>query len=111
MAIINKVTEKSYVKWIEEFVCKVIEHANINFDKVEIEYIEFDKRIFIKVDGVDYTIRTWNFHPIGTDFQGIPCCELVEYSLFSESLGFASAKEVDKGEIEIQWENEIPYEI
>ena len=105
MAIINKVTEKSYVKWIEEFVCKVIENANIDFDKVEIEDIEFDKRIFIKIDGADYIIRTWNFYPVGTDFQGIPCCELVEYSLFSERLEFVSAKEVDKGEIEIQWEN------
>ena len=28
MAIINKVTEDSYVKWIEEFVCQVLEKAN-----------------------------------------------------------------------------------
>lgn len=105
MAIINKVTESSYVKWVEEFVCKVLENANINFDTVEIEDVEIDKRIFIKVDGEDYIIRTWNFHPIGTDFQGIPCCELVDYSLFSESLDFVFGKEVTKGKIEIQWEN------
>lgn len=111
MEIINKVTEDSYVKWIEEFVCQVLEKANVDFDIVEIEDIEFDKRIFIKVDDVDYIIRTWNFHPIGCDFRGIPCCELVEYSLFFESLEFASGKEVDKGEIEIQWKNEISYEI
>lgn len=35
----------------------------------------------------------------------------MEYSLFYESLEFASEKEIDKGEIEIQWENEISYEI
>lgn len=105
MEIINKVTEDSYVKWIKEFVCKVLEKANIDFDTVEIEDVEFDKRIFIKVNGVDYIIRTWNFHPIGCDFCGIPCCELVEYSLFFESLEVTSGKEVNKGEIEIQWEN------
>lgn len=111
MEIINKVTENSYVKWIEEFVCQVLEKANVDFDIVEIKDVEFDKRIFIKIDGEDYTIRTWDFHPIGCDFYGIPCCELVEYSLFYKSLEFASEKEVDKGEIEIQWENEISYKI
>lgn len=105
MMIINKITEESYVKWIEEFVCKVLENANIEFYIAEIEDIETNKRIFIKVDDKDYIIRTWNFHPVGTDFQGITCCELVEYSLFFESLDFVSGKEVDKGKIEIQWEN------
>nr|DAJ60439.1 MAG TPA: hypothetical protein [Caudoviricetes sp.] len=99
MSVINRTTEQSYAKWIEEFVCKVLENANIKFDTVEIEDIEIDKRIFIKVDGVEYIIRTWNFHPAGTDLQGIPCCELVDYSLFK------SGEEIAKGKIEIQWEN------
>lgn len=89
----------SYVRWIEEFVCKVLENANIKFDTVEIEDIEIDKRIFIKVNDIEYTIRTWIFHPVGTDLQGIPCCELVDYSLFK------SGEEIAEGKIEIQWEN------
>lgn len=99
MSVINRITEQSYVRWIEEFVCKVLENANIKFDTVEIEDIEIDKRIFIKVDGVEYIIRTWNFHPVETDLQGIPCCELVDYSLFK------SGEEIAKGKIEIQREN------
>lgn len=99
MSVINRITEQSYVRWIEEFVCKVLENANIKFDTVEIEDIEIDKRNFIKVDGVEYIIRTWNFHPVGTDLQGIPCCELVDYFLFK------SGEEIAKGKIEIQWEN------
>ena len=99
MSVINRITEQSYVKWMEEFVCRVLENANIKFDIVEIEDVEINKRIFIKVDDIEYTIRTWNFHPVGTDLQGIPCCELVDYSLFK------SGEEIAEGKIEIQWEN------
>lgn len=49
MEIINKVTEDSYVKWIEEFVCQVLEKANVDFDIVEIKDVEFDKRILSKL--------------------------------------------------------------
>lgn len=107
MSVINKVTDDNYVKWVEEFVCKVLKNANIEFNTVEIEDVEPDKRIFIKVDGIDYIVRTWNFHLVGTDMQGIPCCELVDYSLFitSENTEFRSGEELDEGKIEIQWEN------
>ena len=99
MSVINRITKQSYVKWIEEFVCKVLENANVEFNTVEIEEVEINKRIFIKVDGLEYIIRTWNFHPVGADLQGILCCELVDYSLFK------SGEEIAEGKIEIQWEN------
>lgn len=103
MSVINKVTEDSYVQWMEEFVCKVLENANIEFDIVEIEDIEIDKRIFIKVDGADYIIRTWNFHTVGLDYLGNVCCEDVEYTLFKcvDDHG----EEISEGNLEIQWKN------
>lgn len=100
MTITNKITEKGYDDWIEDFVRKVIKNANINPRTIEIEGIGGpDEKVFIKVDGVDYVIRTWNFHPMGCDSHGIPCSELVEYSLFLGSL------ELDKGAIYTQWKN------
>ena len=103
MTVINKVTEISYVSWIEEFICKVLEKANIEFDLLSIEDIEIDKRIFISVDGSEYIIRTWNFHSVGKDCFGNVCCENVEYTLF-KCVG-NHGEEVSKGNLEIQWEN------
>lgn len=46
MAVLNKVTDPDYIQWIEYFVCKVLEHADIRFENVVIEDIEFSKRVF-----------------------------------------------------------------
>ena len=107
MAVLNKVTDPDYIQWIEYFVCKVLEHADIRFENVVIDDIEFDKRIFIIVDGDEYDIRTWNFKPIAQDCYGKTCCENVSYTLLKmveDSTG-AHGEDVSEGNLEIQWEN------
>lgn len=58
MKMINKVTEKSYVQWIETFVRHVLYTENLLYtvEEVIIEDIEFDKRILLNIDGEEYTI-------------------------------------------------------
>ena len=82
MKIINKVTDDGYIQWIENFVREVISKANLKCQEIVIEDIEWSKRVFLKVDGEEYDIRTWNFHPIKQDSDGKTCAELVRYTIF-----------------------------
>ena len=47
MNLINKVTEDSYVQWIERFVVNVINKAKLNCKEVVIDDIEFSKRYLV----------------------------------------------------------------
>lgn len=46
MKVISKVTEESYIQWIEQFVMDVINKATLNCKEIIIDDIEFSKRIF-----------------------------------------------------------------
>ena len=48
MKLINKVTEESYIQWIEKFVRNVLFREKLTCEEVVIEDIEFSKRIFLK---------------------------------------------------------------
>lgn len=107
MNITNKVTDKTYIQWVESFVKEVITRANIPCNEVTIEDIEHSKRIFLTVDGEEYDIRTWNFRPVKKDKNGETCAEMVEYTLFQmvkDSTG-SHGEEVSEGKIKIEWEN------
>ena len=107
MAIINKVTDKAYVQWIENYVDRVLKLAKLSYEEAIIEDIEPNKRIFLMIDCKEYIIRTWNFHPVERDENGNPCAEMVEYTLFEMvkhekgSGGIA----VDNNRIKIAWKN------
>lgn len=63
---------------------------------------------FLKIDGEDYDIRTWNFYPIKQDSNGKTCAELVRYTLFKmiwDEKGGGHGEEVDCGELKIEWKN------
>lgn len=119
MKIINKVTkvtEEGYIQWIENFVGKVIKKAKLQCQEVVIEDIEWSKRVFLKVDGEDYDIRTWSFHPIKQDSAGKTCAESVRYTLFKtiwdgnggghgEEVACGHGEEVACGELIIEWNN------
>ena len=50
-----------------KFVEKVLEAAEIKYDKYEIT--DFDvKRFYLNIDGKEYTIRNWNIFKEGIDF-------------------------------------------
>ena len=52
MKIINRVTDKNYTQWIEDFVKNVIIYdAHISCNEIIIDDIEPNKRIFLLVDG------------------------------------------------------------
>ena len=107
MKITNKVTDENYTQWIKKFVIRVLKHAHIKCKEVVIEDIEPSKRIFISVDNKKYDIRTWNYHIVRYDNNGIPCAERVEYALFkivSDNDG-SHGEIVDEDSTQIEWVN------
>ena len=109
MKVINKVTEETYIQWIEKFVRNVLFRENLACEEVIIEDIEFSKRIFLNIDGKEYDIRTWNFKPIDTDENGETCAETVDYTLFKmvvDNDGNGHGEEVGDGRFIIEWTNE-----
>lgn len=107
MNIINEITDDDYIQWVEGFVVKVLKNASVKFDKLIIDNFEPDKRIFIFVDGNEYTIRTWNYHTVQCDDNGIPCSEVVEYTLFKivDDEDGSHGVIVDFGCTQIEWKN------
>ncbi len=107
MKIISKVTDECYIQWIEDFVRQVLQKAKLSYEEVVIEDIEYSKRIYLVIDGKEYSLRTWNFHSVEKDENGHTCAEMVEYSLYemvADESG-SHGKEVDFGMIKIEWKN------
>lgn len=107
MKITNKVTDPGYVQWIEQFVAQVIQKSEILCNEVIVEDIEYSKRIFLDIDGEEYTIRTWSFHPIEKDERGHTCAEMVDYTLFKmieDDIGI-HGEEICEGSLAINWIN------
>ena len=107
MRIINKVTDEGYIQWIENFVRQVLQKAKMSYEEVVIEDIEYSKRIYLAIDGKEYSLRTWNFHSVEKNANGNTNAEMVEYTLYemvSDKDG-AHGKEVDFGMIKIEWKN------
>lgn len=107
MKIINKVTDSSYIQWVEKFVQDVLDRAQISCNEVVIEDIEPSRNIFLTVDGEEYDIRTWEFQVVEKDTNGIPCAEMVRYSLFEmvKNEQGSHGEEADYGTIKIEWKN------
>lgn len=107
MIIINKVTDKAYIQWIEDFVARVLKLAKLSYEKTVIEYVEPSKRIYLTVDEKEYIVRTWGFHPVEKDENGDPCAEMVEYTFFEmvADQNGSHGKEVDNNMIKITWKN------
>lgn len=111
--VINKVTDLGYIQWIEKFVRDVIKQANINCKEIIIEDIENSKRVFLTIDGKEYDVRTWNFDIVDTDSNGIPCAEIVDYTLYEMvvDVGGSHGQIIDCGKIRIEWKNERDKEV
>ena len=88
----------------------VINKAKLNYKEVVIDDIEFSKRIFLTIDGEEYDIRTWNFHPESEDENGEICSEIVDYTVFKmvmDNNGAGHGEEVSEGRLRIEWNNNI----
>lgn len=106
--ITNNIKARAYVQWLEGFVSSVLNNAEIECSEVSIDDVEPSKRIYLTVDGTDYTIRTWDYTPIHYDDKRNPDYENIRYTLFKsveDELG-SHGEEVEKGIIPIYWDNE-----
>lgn len=95
MAITNYITRPDCVNWIEYFVCKVLEEADIHFNNVIIIEISFSEKIHIKVDNIKYFIIILNSEPVKYDCNGKSCCNNISYELYKmvpDELGSHSEK-------------------
>ena len=111
MKIINNVDKEvlqtfRYEQWIEQFVEDVINKARLECNEVTI--IDLDgKTIYLSIDGKEYNLRTWNFHPVKRDENNKVCAEMVDYTLYEmvkdETGGHGN--EVSNGMIRIDWKN------
>lgn len=105
--VTNNVTNEAYTQWIEGFVRTVIQDADIECKELVIDDIEEGKRIFLLVDGKEYTIRTWSFIPAEEDEKGHVCAETVSYTLYKmvQDKTGSHGEEVYNGTCSIDWEN------
>lgn len=84
LEITNNVTDKGYIQWLEEFVKAVITKAKLKCSEIIIDDIEWNRNIFLNIDGHEYDIRTWSFIPSEEDEKGHTCAESVSYTLFND---------------------------
>ena len=82
--VTDLVQNPDYTQWISRFVQKVLRKAKIEVDMVEIIDIWEYKRIFLRVDGKEYLIRTWEYVPTYQDEDGLICGADVRF-MFSEA--------------------------
>ena len=103
--IVNKITDEAYIQWIEHFVRVVIFKAYIKCSEVVIADIEQSKRIFLLIDGKEYTIRTWSFVPVEDDDKGHTVSENVTYTLYRmvDDENGSHGETVNDGQINICW--------
>ncbi|MCD8018708.1 MAG: hypothetical protein LUF92_03730 [Clostridiales bacterium] len=106
MQINNKVTNIFFTQWIEGFVSEVLNRTELECKEVTIEDVD-DKRIYLTIDGVEYDIRTWNYHPIGHDKNGEVNAEGVEYTLFNMSGNSGQTVPHGSGVTKITWDNAV----
>ena len=81
MKITSNIENSNYTQWITGFVESVINQSDLKCDEVVIDEVD-DKRMWLVIDGAEYTIRTWNFEPVTYDLQGRTCAERVDFTLF-----------------------------
>ena len=111
MTIINKVDNDTlqafgYEQSIEQFVENAINKARLNCNEVTI--VDLDgKTIYLSIDGKEYNLRIWNFHPVKRDQNNIVCAEMVDYTLcemIKDKTG-GHGNEISNGMIRIDWKN------
>lgn len=91
--VIDNVYHPHYSQWINIFTQKVLRRGKIEGDVVEIYDIQEYKRIFIKVDGKEYVIRTWDYSPTFVDERNLICGADVRYTLSEDQWSYVPMSE------------------
>ena len=111
MTIIDTVKMPGYTQWIENFVERTLNAADVVANTVRIVEM-YNKRIYLVADAQDYMIHTKNFVPAKKDQNGMVCCEDVEYTLY---VGHEHCEEPEEpislykrsfGKLNIEWVND-----
>lgn len=105
--VINILDKSCYIPWIETLVESVLEKSGVGYQEIIIEGMEGSKRIFLTVDGVEYTIRIWDVSATKIDQNNRPCAARIEYTLFKQVEGDVGNYSIDIFEDyeEIEWDN------
>ena len=111
MTIIDTVKMPGYTQWIENFVERTLNAADVAANIVRIAEM-YNKRIYLVVDTKAYMIHTKNFVPAKKDQIGMVCSEDVEYTLY---VGHEPCEDPDEpislykrssGMLNIEWVND-----
>ena len=108
MKITSKIENNNYTQWITGFIESIINNVDLKCNEVIIDEVD-DRRMWLVIDGMDYTVRTWNFEPIAYDTEDRPCAERVDYTLFRDvpdENGGGHGEEVCHGVEIIRWDND-----
>ena len=103
MTVTNYITHPNYVNWIKYFVCKVLEHVDIQPSNVVISCVSFSGLIYINVDSIEYRIIILNSEPVKYNYHGKSCCNNLSYELYKmveDEIG-SHAEEFHNGNLEI----------
>ena len=72
-----------YTESFNDFIKKILDNANIYYDKVDIDQAVLYEYIIITVNNADrYLIKIQRSIPVCTDLNGNICVEDVEYRLY-----------------------------
>jgi|GEM_PF-1660344 hypothetical protein len=108
-ALINEVSCKGFMPWIEEVVTYVVNNSGIECSEVVIADVEETyERIHILIDKKNFIIRMNNFQPIKKDDSGNICTESVNYTLYKIIDGDSHSlrdEKVSDGTLCISWKN------
>ena len=108
MPVTNYITRLDYVNWIEYFVCKVLEQADIQSNNVVISCVSFSGLIHINVDSIEYCIIILNSEPVKYDCYRKNCYDNLSYELYKmveDEIG-SHAEEFHNGNVEIYLQDE-----
>lgn len=108
MKIINKVENAYCRQWVKELTEQAIQNSNLDCTKVVIDEFDFDKRISLKINDKEYTIKILDFIPLDRDTTGRVCRAIYSYTLFmmvEEEDGSGHGEEIDHNTLMIAWKN------
>lgn len=108
MKITSKIENNNYTQWITGFIESIINNVDLKCNEVIIDEVD-DRRMWLVIDGMDYTVRTWSFEPIAYDSEDRTCAEIVNYTLFKDvpdGDGGGHGEEVCHGVEVIRWDND-----
>lgn len=106
MRIINKVDNANCRQWVKELTKQAIQNSKLDCSKVVIEEFDFSKRIFLKINGAEYTIKILEFLPLDCNKKGHICRAIISYTLFmiiEEEDGSDHSEEIDYNVLKITW--------